>query len=369
MSDAQAAPVTENGVPPATQDMIIEEAQAFKIRNQLPGSQNIQVFAGNLAYSTTDEGLKTFFAPVQSDMQVTSRVHSSVPPLITHPFCSISAQVILRGTRSAGYGFVALSSAEAAQKAVETLEGQELDGRKVIVEIAKPNEQKDKEKKEKKAKRRPGRRGGKAVPGEVTEAEANGDVKAGDVAAADAPGTDEASKPKKKKKKTNRKHRRKAAPAEDETVQEAGAEFSAAEGTTDAALASSKKQSRARKLRAPRPPRAVGEDPVGEPSETMLFVANLGFNIDDEGLSALFTEASINVVSARVVRRQWGHPRRSKGYGFVDVGSQEEQKKAIELVDGKDIGGRAIAVKIAVNVPRQEEAEAGPREEVEPLAP
>ena len=113
---------------------------------------------------------------------------------------SISVQVILRGPRSAGYGFVAVSSAEAAQNAVEALNGQDLDGRKVIVEIAKPAEQKDKEKKEKKAKRRPGRRGARAVPGEVTEAEANGDVKADDAAA--APGTDEAAKPKKKKKKT-----------------------------------------------------------------------------------------------------------------------------------------------------------------------
>jgi len=332
MSDAQAASVTENGVPPATQDAVIEEAPAFK------------VFAGNLAYSTTDEGLNTFFAPVQSDI--------------------ISAQVILRGTRSAGYGFVAVSSAEAAQKAVETLDGQELDGRKVIVEIAKPAEQKDKEKKEKKAKRRPGRRGGKAVPGEVTEAEANGDVKADDAAAA-APTTDEAAKPKKKSKKSNRKPRRRVpASAEHETAQEAGAEFPAAEGATDAPP---KRQPRARKPRAPRAPRADGEDPVGEPSKTTLFVANLGFNIDDEGLSTLFTEAGINVVSARVVRRRWGHPRRSKGYGFVDVGNEEEQQKALEAVDNKDVGGRAIAVKIAVNVHREEEAEAAPGE-VEPVS-
>lgn len=82
----------------------------------------------------------------------------------------------MRGHRSAGYGFVALSNAEAAQKAVDQLNKTELDGRQVIVEIAKPSDQKNKEKKERKAKRRPGRRGSKAVPGEVTEAEANGDA-------------------------------------------------------------------------------------------------------------------------------------------------------------------------------------------------
>jgi RNA recognition motif-containing protein len=325
MSDAQAAPVTENGVPPATHDTVFEEVSPFK------------VFVGNLAYSTTDEGLRTFFAPVESDI--------------------ISAQVILRGTRSAGYGFVAVSSPEAAQKAVETLNGEELDTRKVIVEIAKPSEQKDQEKKEKRAKRRPGRRGSKAVPGEVTEAEANGDVKTDDAVAA-ALGTDEAAKPKKKKKKASRKPRRKA--VDSETAQEAGEEAPATEDATNTAP---RRQPRARKPRVSRPPRPVGEDPVGEPSKTVLFVANLGFNVDDEGLSALFTEAGINVVSARVVRRRWGHPRRSKGYGFVDVGDEEEQKKALETVDGKDVGGRNIAVKVAVNSPREVEAEAAAYDE------
>lgn len=109
---------------------------------------------------------------------------------------SLSAQVILRGTRSAGYGFVAVATETAAQKAVELLNKQELDGREVIVEVAKPADQKDKEKKQRKLKRKPGRRGSKAVPGEVSEAEANGDV----AKAEGAPATEEGAKPKKKKK-------------------------------------------------------------------------------------------------------------------------------------------------------------------------
>ena len=89
----------------------------------------------------------------------------------------------------------------------------------------------------------------------------------------------------------------------------------------------------------------------------MLFVANLGFNIDDAGLSQLFTDAGIPVNSARIVRRRWGKPRKSKGYGFVDVGDEEQQKKAIELLQGKEVEGRAIAVKIAVNSQTEEGAE------------
>jgi len=327
MSEAPAAaPVTENGVPPVAQEKV-EEAPGFK------------VFAGNLAYTTTDEGLKAFFAPVASDI--------------------LSAQVILRGTRSAGYGFVALATAEAAQKAVEALDKKELDGRVVIVEIAKPNEQKDKEKKEKKAKRRPGRRGGKAVPGEVSEAEANGEASKTDGAATLE--SDEVAKPKKKKKKSARKSKKGVVPNEDGAGANVAPDTTAPAETPADGSATAKKP-RTRKPRAPRPPRPAGEDPAGEPSKTMLFVANLGFSVDDAALSALFTEAGISVVSARIVRRRWGQPRKSKGYGFVDVGNEEEQKKAIAALDGKEVGSRAIAVKVAVNTPHEEEAATAPQD-------
>lgn len=321
MSDAPAASVTENGAPPVTQEKV-EETPGFK------------VFAGNLAYSTTDEGLKTFFAPVQNDI--------------------ITAQVIMRGSRSAGYGFVSLTSAEAALKSVELLDKQELDGRQVIVEVAKPSDQK--EKRERKPKRRLGRRGSRAVPGEVSEAEANGEVTKTEEA---TPVVSDEAKPKKKKKKSARKPKAKA----DGETSDAAAPAAEADGSAP------KKTPRVRKPKAPRPPRADGEDPVGEPSKTMLFVANLGFSVDDAGLAALFTEAGIAVSTARVVRRRWGQPRKSKGYGFVDVGSEEEQKKAIEALQGKEVGGRAIAVKIAVNTPHEDETGENKPEEAIPVAP
>jgi RNA recognition motif-containing protein len=300
MSEAPAAaPVTENGVPSAVK---VEE----------PG---FKVFAGNLAYTTTDEGLRALFSPLESDI--------------------ISAQVIQRGTRSAGYGFVALKTAEAAQKAVELLDKKELDGREVIVEVAKPSEQKDQEKKEKKAKRRPGRRGGKAVPGEVSEAEANGDANGA------ATATDEAAKPKKKKKSKAKKAKK---------------EGEADAPATDGAAAPEKKEKspRVRKPKVPRTPRPAGEDPVGEPSKTMCFVANLGFTTDDAGLEAIFTSAGLKVTSARVVRRRWGQPRKSKGFGFVELADEAEQKKAVTALDNKEIDGRVITVRVAVNTPREE---------------
>jgi len=304
MSDAPAAPVTEQGVLPVTQS---EEVPSFK------------VFVGNLAYSTTDEGLKAFFEPVQSDI--------------------ISAQVIMRGTRSAGYGFVALSTAEAAQNAVDLLDKKPLDERPIIVEIAKPADQKERERKDRKPRRRPGRRGSRPVTGEVTDAEANGEAKLEDAPLAEG----ESTKPKKKKKKTVRK---------------AKVAVTVTEGETEPAAPTSEGESKpARKRRHSRTRRATDEEPTGEPSKSVLFVANLGFNIDDVALTELFTEAGINVVSARIVRRKYGRPRKSKGYGFVDVGNEEEQTKAIAALEGKEVGGRPIAVKIAVNAQGDEAKE------------
>jgi RNA recognition motif-containing protein len=102
----------------------------------------------------------------------------------------------MRGNRPAGYGFVALSTAEAAQKAVEVLHKTQLDDRQIIVEIAKPADQKERDRRDWKPRRRMGRRGSKAVPGEVTEAEANGEAKIEGTIVTEG----EVPKPKKKKK-------------------------------------------------------------------------------------------------------------------------------------------------------------------------
>lgn len=105
----------------------------------------------------------------------------------------MSAQVIFRGTRSAGYGFVAFKSAEAAQKAVDLLNKQELDGRTLIVEVAKPPEEKQKEKKEKRATKKRSSKKPKSVDGAAEGAT--------DAATTDKPAesADGASKPKKKR--------------------------------------------------------------------------------------------------------------------------------------------------------------------------
>jgi cold-inducible RNA-binding protein len=78
-----------------------------------------KLFVGGIAFATTENGLRDFFA--QSGTV-------------------LSANVVTDQTtgRSRGFGFVEMATAEEAQKAVTDLNGRELDGRRLNVDIAKP---------------------------------------------------------------------------------------------------------------------------------------------------------------------------------------------------------------------------------------
>ncbi|HEX8078247.1 MAG TPA: RNA-binding protein [Chthoniobacterales bacterium] len=72
-----------------------------------------------------------------------------------------------------------------------------------------------------------------------------------------------------------------------------------------------------------------------------LYVGNLAFQTSSEELQELFTQAG-TVESASVVEdRETG---RSRGFGFVEMSSNEEGQKAIEQFNGKEINGRNLTV-------------------------
>ena len=72
-----------------------------------------------------------------------------------------------------------------------------------------------------------------------------------------------------------------------------------------------------------------------------LFVGSLPWSVNDEQLAQIFSEAG-SVDSARVItERDTG---RSKGFGFVEMATDEDAKKAIDTLNGKEIEGRAITV-------------------------
>lgn len=74
---------------------------------------------------------------------------------------------------------------------------------------------------------------------------------------------------------------------------------------------------------------------------TNLFVGNLPYAYDSTKLAELFAIAG-TVVSAKIISDKYSG--RSRGFGFVEMSSDEEVKKAIELLNGKDVEGRPLVV-------------------------
>ena len=80
-----------------------------------------------------------------------------------------------------------------------------------------------------------------------------------------------------------------------------------------------------------------------------LFVGSLPWAVDDARLAQIFSQAG-NVVSAQVVKdRETG---RSRGFGFVEMSTDEEAQNAVNNLNGSDVEGRKIVVNIAR--PREE---------------
>ena len=74
---------------------------------------------------------------------------------------------------------------------------------------------------------------------------------------------------------------------------------------------------------------------------TKLYVGSLSYNTTDDQLKQHFSQAG-NVVSATVITDKMSG--RSKGFGFVEMGSEEEAQKAVEMFNGQELDGRAIVV-------------------------
>ena len=72
-----------------------------------------------------------------------------------------------------------------------------------------------------------------------------------------------------------------------------------------------------------------------------IYAGNLSYNTDSEELRTLFGEFG-SVDSAEVIIDRGTN--RSKGFGFVEMGDQEQARAAIRAWNGKDVGGRGINV-------------------------
>ncbi|MFA6135828.1 MAG: RNA-binding protein [Candidatus Paceibacterota bacterium] len=72
-----------------------------------------------------------------------------------------------------------------------------------------------------------------------------------------------------------------------------------------------------------------------------LFVGGLSYDTTDGTLKDTFAEAGTVETATVIIDRMTG---RSKGFGFVEMSTEEEAQKAIEMFNGKDIDGRNITV-------------------------
>ncbi len=75
-----------------------------------------------------------------------------------------------------------------------------------------------------------------------------------------------------------------------------------------------------------------------------LYVGNLSHDITDNELQDIF-EAHGSVLSAQVIVDR--ETRRSKGFGFVEMSSEEEAQTAIDALNSTEVQGRALTVNIA----------------------
>ncbi|KAI9719652.1 MAG: hypothetical protein M1812_003423 [Candelaria pacifica] len=296
-----------------------------------------RLYIGNLAYATTEGELTTFFKGYLVES-------TSIP---TNP----------RTTRPVGYAFVDVSTASEAERAIAELSGKEILERKVSVQLARQPEPAGErgeggasggeagsggEGRRRGSGRGRGRgrgRGGRSGRGGRTRRGEAGAVEATD-GPTNVPGQ--------------------VLPLTDTTNQASSAE-PGTEGTITVDPAKDGKP------RVPRERKARGPPEDGIASKTKVMVANLPYDMTEDQLKDFFNdyEPVASKIALRPIPRFMvkklqarNEPRKGRGFGFVTLANEEQQQKAVREMNGKDIEGREIAVKVAIDSPNKEDDEA-----------
>src|SRR5262245_45105009 len=87
---------------------------------------------------------------------------------------------------------------------------------------------------------------------------------------------------------------------------------------------------------------------------TKLFVGNVSFDVTENDLQDAFAAHGTVVEANLMTDRMTGKPR---GFAFVTMSTEEEAQKAIQAMNGSDLGGRALSVNLAR--PREERSGGG----------
>jgi len=261
-----------------------------------------KVFVGNLSFKTKDSDLASEFSSAGK---------------------VVSANIITRGSRSLGYGFVELESEEEAQKAVSLMNKKNIDTREINVELARPRDETKSADRNNGEERRGGRGRGRGGRGNYV----------------------------------GRVRRFRSAGQNEGPYGEAEGEGPVGEDSNNNNLGGAPRGrgGRGRGGRGGgRGGRGGGRGgrgrggfprPFGprEPSKTTLYVANLPFSVEDNALAELFKD--LKSTHAYVVRARNG---RSKGFGFVEFANQDDQKAALVAAEKFSLGDRNLIVKVSL---------------------
>jgi len=271
-----------------------------------------KVFVGNLAFKTREDELAAEFAAAGA---------------------VISANIITRGPRSMGYGFVEMDSEETAENAVKLMNKKEVDGRPINVEIAKPREE---------GEARPafgGFRGrGRGIRGGVGGERGGGGERGRGRGGFRGRGSRGGGGFRGRGARGG--FRRRFRPRDDASEEEGE------EGN----------QGGFRRKRVPR----INNNDNRVESKTTLFVANLPFSLDDTTFGKVFSDNGLKFKSVHVVQKRNG---RSKGFGFAEFDVEADQQKALDVLNKKEVEGRELIVKVALTE-SPETGQAGKQEEI-----
>ena len=88
--------------------------------------------------------------------------------------------------------------------------------------------------------------------------------------------------------------------------------------------------------------------------ESKLYVGNLSYNVSEDELRELFSQAGEVKEASLVLDRD---TRRPRGFGFVDFANQADAEKAIQMFNDYELDGRRLTVNMAR--PREERSGGG----------
>ncbi|KAI1386487.1 RNA-binding domain-containing protein [Hypoxylon trugodes] len=281
-----------------------------------------RLYIGNLAYATTEGELKEFFKGYLVE--------------------SVSIPKNPRTDRPVGYAFVDLSTPTEADRAIGELSGKEILERKVSVQLARTPQ----------------------PAGEKAEGATNGENGDGTRRRASGRGRGRGRGRAGRAGRGGRAEGGKDdAPANDVNASAGDNEVLPLTDITNKA-----DTDKAEKKKGPvRERRERGPPADGIPSKNKVMVANLPYDLTEEKLKDLFQDyqPSSAKIALRPIPRFMikklqarGEPRKGRGFGFVTLASEELQQKAVAEMNGKEIEGREIAVKVAIDSPDKTDEEA-----------